>query len=51
MGFVSWFLGQVCEWYTTNNGQATCHIPQEAFVEQPLEKNKLIECKPSRSPY
>lgn len=47
----SWLLGQVYEWYTTSNGQVTCHISQEAFVEPLLEKSKFLECKPTRTPY
>ena len=51
MGTVSWFLEQVYEWFITSNNQVTCHISQEAFVEQLLERNKLMEFKPSRIPY
>ena len=51
MGITSWFLGQAYEWFTTSDNCVTCHISQEAFVEQLLERNKLIECKPSRNPY
>ena len=51
MGTVSWFLGQAYEWFTTSDNRVTCHISQEAFVEQLLERNKLLECKPTRTPY
>ena len=51
MGTVSWFLGQAYEWYTSKDGYVTCHISQEVFVEQLLEKSKLLECKPTRTPY
>ena len=51
LGTVSWFLGQAYEWFTTSNNRVTCHISQEAFVEQLYERNKLIEYKPSCTPY
>ena len=50
MGTVSWFLGQAYEWFTTSNNRVIYHISQEAFVKQLLERNKLMECKPSRTP-
>ena len=51
MGTLSWFLGQAYKWYTSKDGRVTCHISQEASIEQLQEKNKLIECKPARTPY
>ena len=51
MGTVSWFLGQAYEWYRFDDGRLTCHISQQAFVDQMLEKHKLTDCKPSRTPY
>ena len=51
MGTVSWFLGQAYKWFTTSDNCVMCHISQEAFVEQLFERNKLIECKPSHTPY
>ena len=41
MGTVSWFLEQAYKWFTTSDNRVTCHILQETFVEQLLERNKL----------
>ena len=51
MGTVSWFLGQAYEWHRFDDGRVTCHISQQAFIDQMLEKHKLTDCKPSRTPY
>lgn len=51
MGTVSWFLGQAYEWHRFDDGCVTSHISQQSFVNQMLEKHKLAEYKPSRTPY
>ena len=51
MGDVSWFLGQRYEWHTNIDGHVSCHISQQAFVDQMLEKHNMRDCHISRSPY
>lgn len=38
MGLVSWFLGCHYDWHKLPDGRLTCHISQQAFTEQLLEK-------------
>ena len=51
MGTISWFLGQAYKLHQFYDGRVTCHISQQAFIDQMLEKHKLTDCKPSRTPY
>eukprot|EP00531_Pseudo-nitzschia_arenysensis_P008906 CAMPEP_0116127296 /NCGR_PEP_ID=MMETSP0329-20121206/6769_1 /TAXON_ID=697910 /ORGANISM="Pseudo-nitzschia arenysensis, Strain B593" /LENGTH=2217 /DNA_ID=CAMNT_0003621395 /DNA_START=65 /DNA_END=6718 /DNA_ORIENTATION=- len=47
MGPVSWFLGCNYDWHKLPDGRLTCHISQQAFVEQLLEKFDMSECSGS----
>ena len=45
MGDAFWFLGQRYDWHTDTNGKVSCHISQQAFVKQMLERFKLEHYK------
>ena len=49
MGDANWFLGQRCNWFTIG-GKVACRMPQQAFIEEMLQKFKLQWAKPAGSP-
>ena len=51
MGAVSWFLGCSYEWHYLKDGRLTCHISQQAYVEQLLDRFDMTECVPSNRLY
>ena len=50
MGDVNWFLGQRHDWFTID-GKVSCHISQQAFIEEMLRKFKIHGTIPSKTPY
>ena len=48
MGTVLWFLGCQHDWHRLEDGRLTCHISQQAFVEQLCEKHGMSESTVSR---
>ena len=52
IGDVSWFLGQRYEWNTDNlDGNVSCHVSQQAFVEGLLEKHGMTDCTLAKTPF
>ena len=51
MGDASWFLVQRYDWHIEADGKVSCHISQQAFAKQMLERFKLTHCKTARTPY
>lgn len=51
MGAVSWFLGCNYDWHTLPDGRITCHVSQQAFVDQMLDRFDMEECTTTNSPY
>ena len=47
----SFFLGQQYDRHTDPDSNVTCHISQQDFIKQTLERFKLEHCKPARTPY
>ena len=46
-----WFLGQAYDWHTDSDGKVSCHVSQQAFIEQMLEQFKLEHYKTARTLY
>ena len=51
MGPVSWFLGCHYDWHSLPDGRLTCHISQQAFSEQLIERFGMEHCTPSERLY
>ena len=51
MGDVSWFLGQRYDWHTDASGNVSCHVSQQACIDDMLNRHGMEECTPSRTPY
>lgn len=51
MGDVSWFLGQQYDWHTDPAGSVSCHVFQQACIDNMLNRHGMDECTPSRTPY
>ena len=45
MGDASWFLGQRYDWHTASNGNVSCHLSQQVFIEQMLKRFLLQHWK------
>ena len=51
MGDVEWFLGQRYEWHRSLDGEISCHISQEAFIDELLDKHNMVDSKLAKTPY
>ena len=51
MGDVDWFLGQRYEWHRSIDGEVSCHISQEAFIDELLDKHGMVDSKLAKTPY
>ena len=53
MGTVNWFLGTQFEWSSHQDGALLCHLSQEAYAQNIVERYRLtdINFNPLDTPY